>query len=270
MADRRRTFGPVVLLGLARRRADRGRRRDQPAVEGSGTATTAVSGRWSPTTPTCRLVTALGAGRAGVLGRRPGDPGPGPSRGRGSARWRGRRRARGGRARCDRRARPAPRRARPGVGVNDVASATPPGSGRPVLGAVLCVVARGSPSRGRRAGPRWAAGTTPRPAARRDRRGAARGAEQPRPLEGARRGPRPDGAENRRRLNRLSPGMGPASRTIRPEEPACLTTTATPPQPGRPSRSPCSASWSGRRADARPDQLARSSGSASPSAWRRW
>ena len=51
-----RTFGPVVLLGLAARRTDRGR--GQPA--GAPRSAAAPAAAWSRTTRTCRPVTALG------------------------------------------------------------------------------------------------------------------------------------------------------------------------------------------------------------------
>ena len=79
---------------------------------------------------------------------------------------------------------------------------------------------------------------------------------QPRPVEGDRRGSRPD---RRDLLTRLCPRT---ARRPRPEEPACLTTTATPPQPGPPSPSPCSASSSAASALMLARSACRCSGSA--------
>ena len=235
MAERdARTFGPVVLLGLARRRAGRGRRQQalgrrrerQPAPGGSSASSRSSrrrrqdAGRPAPR-----------AGGAGLLGRRPGHPGPGTPGGRRPRRARRARRAgrrswsagRRSRTRCradlaaDRR-RPTPRSATP-AGSGPRPSARLLSRASPTVLAVRLVPALardGQPVRRARG-------------ARSPRRRRARGAVEPRPVEGHGRGPRP---HRLTALNRL--GAAPTARPTIPatRSPACLTTTATPPQPG--------------------------------------
>ena len=181
MAERRAarsrgTFGPVVLLGLAGRRARRGRRhqalggrRRGPAhrVPGRGLSSARARGRRPAR---CRWHGARPR-RAGLLGRRARHPRPGPP---------------GGRRPSARSPRSGllvsvvvgwsavqdsmPRQPRRSVGRRPrVGLATPRWFWAAAVGAVLCVRRRRcSPCACRPAGPRWAAGTTP--PARRSRR----------------------------------------------------------------------------------------------------
>ena len=228
MPDGRRWFGPVVLARSRRRAASRAVRRQ-------------ALGRARRRAPARRWSTSRGGHVAAGRPRSASSCSPAGASllvTRGRVRRRGRRPGRAGRpSACvvDRRRRPLRRRStRPAHATVDLGARRDRGSRhRLVLGraasapcsALAAAVARRA-LRARR-GPRWAAGTTrPRPpASRRTRRHGGR-----RPVARHRPGARPDGP---RPTTRMPPRRPRRRRPL--EEPACLTTTATPRPPGRPS-----------------------------------
>ena len=243
MTERRRTFGPVVAVGVAAggrwppsRAAGRGSHGDRTRRQCRRPAPPVGRGRRD----------AAGRGAepraARLLGGGAGHPRPcPPGSGRSGAARRARRCWRPSSAGYRRLPARSPTRCASRPGAGGAACHRPH---RLVLGGRRGARSpRSSPPRwpspGARPGRRWAAGTTPpvRPAARR------RPAEEHSSIDlwkSHGRGPRPD-----RLTGRALHYTGGAPPTRRPEEqPACLHTTATPPPPGPASRWRCSGSSS--------------------------